>query len=85
MSTYMIAFAVTDFEYRKDSKSPMPAIATSNNCDKISSLLVESEKMIKALENYLQVPYMLPKMDQICIPSNNLTKGGKAYQIKVEK
>lgn len=68
MSTYLIAFAVTDFRYRANdanSTLPMRVFATPSNYAKTEFPLVEGEKAIKALENYLQVPYVLAKMDQI--------------------
>lgn len=70
MSMHTIAFAVTDFKYRnnaEDSKLPMRVLATSTNYEKTAFPLAEGEKLMKALENYLQVPYALPKIDQIFI------------------
>lgn len=70
MSTYLIAFAVTDFRFRANeanSSLPMRVFATPNAYNRTGFLLSEGEKAVKALENYLQVPYALPKLDQIAL------------------
>lgn len=68
MTTSLVAFAVTDFRYRTNAANstlPMRALATQSDYNKTIFPLVEGEKLFKALENYLQVPYVLPKLDQI--------------------
>lgn len=43
----------------------MRVFAAPINYEKTRFALVAGEKVLKTLENYLQVPYALPKMDQI--------------------
>lgn len=83
MSTYLIAFAVTNFRYRAnaaDSSFPMRVFATPNAYNETEFLLGESEKAVKVLENYLQLPYALPKLDQIISIGSHSTN--MSYNIK---
>lgn len=54
----------------------MRVFAAPENYELINFPLVEGGKMMKALTNYLQVPYPLPKMDQIFLTNWG---GGKDY------
>lgn len=70
MSTYLIAFAVTDFRYRANAENstiPMRVYATPDHYDKTKYALDQGEKALNALANYLEVPYHLPKMDMVFI------------------
>lgn len=67
---HMITFAVTDFKYRNNaagSKLPMRVLSSLANYEKTQFPLVEGEKLMNALENYLQVPHGLPKIEQLFI------------------
>lgn len=68
MSTYLIAFAVTNFRYRSNAANaslPMGVYVTPNAFNQTQFLLDQSEKSVKILEKYLQIPFALPKLDQI--------------------
>lgn len=67
LSTYLIAFAITDFRFKENaanSELRMRVFATPENYARLSYPLVEGEKVMKALTNYLKVPFPLPKLDQ---------------------
>lgn len=79
ISPYNIAYAVTDFRFRENaahSELPMRVFAAPEDYERTNFPLVEGEKLMKALTNYLQVPYPLPKMDQMFLPNWG---GGEDY------
>lgn len=74
MSTYLIAFIVSDYgfrEFRANSSYPTTQRVFANK-DFVEQQtlypLVEGVTILKALENYVQVPFALPKMDQVAMP-----------------
>lgn len=72
MSTYLLAFAVTDFSH-KDSGT----FAVWTRPDVIRSAeyaLSIGPKILKYYEDYFGIPYPLPKMDMIALP--DFTAGG---------
>lgn len=52
----------------------MRIFATPTAYNETEFLLGESEKAVKVLENYLQLPYALPKLDQIISMNSHSTK-----------
>lgn len=69
MSTYLLAFAVTDFAQASVGKftawTRPDAIASANYSLSISS------KMLKMYEDFFSIPYPLPKVDMIAMPDFN--------------
>lgn len=77
MSTYLIAFAVTDFRYRQNAPNAslsMRVYASPKVYDRTRFLLEKSEEAVKVYEEYLKIPYSLPKLDQT---AHSLRRVGK--------
>lgn len=69
MSTYLVAYAVTDFRYL--SNGTFSVFARPEAIDSARYALQIGPKILKFLENYFQIPYPLPKMDMITLPDFN--------------
>lgn len=74
-STYLIAFVISDFLHTQNAEGsafpvefPHRVFAQPNYIRSAEFATVEGEKVLKALEKYLDTPFSLPKMDQIAIP-----------------
>lgn len=72
MSTYLVAFVVSDFQYTtntNDSTAFQFRVFSRPGKLKSTRLALETgQKVLKAFENYLQVNYTFPKMDQVALP-----------------
>lgn len=74
MSTYLVAFIVSDYEYREfngtnEPYSPISRVFVSkDDADQTSYALVEGMQMLHALEDYLKIPFSLPALDQAVVP-----------------
>ncbi|XP_001849884.2 aminopeptidase N [Culex quinquefasciatus] len=68
MSTYLLAFAVTNFEGRYNGK--MQVFARSNAIQDTGLALQAGAKILEALDQHTGVPYYdyMPKMTQIAVP-----------------
>lgn len=80
MSTYLIAFLVSDFEYKGNDASvpntiPHRVFTDKDNLNQTAYALSEGEKILNAIAGYVNVSYSLPKMDQAAIP--DFRAGGK--------
>lgn len=67
---YQIAFSVTDYRYRPNAANatlPMGVYVNSKAFDQTQTLLELNERALRILENYFQIAYALPKLDQIVI------------------
>lgn len=81
MSTYLIAFVVSNFDHKDGGKEILHRVfAAPNEMNKTSYALAEGEVILNLISNYVQVPYTWPKMDQAAIPTFRL--GGKFSQMK---
>lgn len=74
MSTYLVAFVVSDYgNYTKNASKENPtqqSIFTSHDTLKQAQYgLDEGVAILNELEKYLKVPYGLPKIDQAAIPN----------------
>lgn len=77
MSTYTLAWLVSDLDYREyeTKNEPKNAIkhrifAPKDDADQTSYALNLGVDVLKALENYFNVPYKLSKMDQTVVPGS---------------
>lgn len=71
MSTYVVAFIVSDFSFQqKIGKDGFihRVYAESARMDEAKFPAEESEKILNAISDYLGVNFTLPKMDQAAIP-----------------
>lgn len=70
MSTYLIAFIVSDFEYKKNNGKEFVhrVFSTPKDVCQTPYALAEGEAILNAIANYVKVPFSLPKMDQFAIP-----------------
>ena len=67
MSTYLIAFVVSDFQYENTTNnfhvwSREGAIEQTNYSVTVGPYLLE------AMEQFLDLRYLMPKMDQVAVP-----------------
>lgn len=73
MSTYLIAFIISDFNYREfnatnDYNTTQRIFTNIDHINQTSYALVEGITILKALENYLQIPFVLKKLDHAAMP-----------------
>lgn len=66
MSTYLIAFVVSDFDYLKNGNFAVWARHEAIPQAKYS--LDVGPKLLKFFENYFQIKFPLPKVDMIALP-----------------
>jgi aminopeptidase N len=75
MSSYLVCFAVSEFKVAMADPSlyriPVGVWAPPHLIDRGEATFSPdfSAKLMKALEEYYQIPYPLPKMDEISIPN----------------
>lgn len=71
ISTYIVAFMVSDFVSISNPESTIPqrAFARSNIVNSSEFILDVGNQMIDELVNYFGVNYSLPKLDQVGIPN----------------
>lgn len=78
MSTYLIAFAVSDYQFKTNTNNPdvfrHRVYSRPAEVENTRLALKDGEQILNALENYLKVDFTLPKMDQIGVP--RLSFGG---------
>lgn len=73
VSTYLIAFLVSNFGYAEknasDTNPTQQRVYTSKkNLDQTGYALDEGVLLLNTIADYLQVKFTLPKMDQAAIP-----------------
>lgn len=70
LSTYLIAFIVSDFESktRSNGRIVQRVFARPNAIQHGDYGLDTGLKVMEALENYFGIPYSFPKMDQVAVP-----------------
>lgn len=77
ISTYLIAIIVSDFEYRefiatKENPTTQRVFTIKEYVNQTSYALTEAITILKAIENYLQVPFTLSKLDHASIPDTRV-------------
>lgn len=74
MPSYLLAFVVSDFAYisnedtLEEGETLQRVYAQSNQMDNTEFGLEAGIKIVKAQEEYFNIDYHLPKLDQIAIP-----------------
>lgn len=66
MSTYLLAFVVSDFKSLSDGR--FSVWARPEAIESARYALEVGPKILKFYENYYNVPYPLPKLDMIALP-----------------
>lgn len=78
MSSYLIAFVVSDYLFKTNTNNPNVfrhrVYSRPAEVENTKLALKDGERILNALQNYLKVDFTLPKMDQIGVPS--LSFGG---------
>lgn len=71
MSTYLVAFHVSDFSHVSSNTSTIPQRVNirSNALNQTNLALAYGEYLLHALSEYIGVEYSLPKMDQVGKPA----------------
>lgn len=71
ISTYILAFTISDFSYISNENITIPqrAYARPNAVNGSEFILNVGIQMLDELEGYFGVNYSLPKLDQIAIPN----------------
>ncbi|XP_058450243.1 aminopeptidase N-like [Malaya genurostris] len=73
MSTYLVAFMVTDFVSKRvilkePTRLTMESYARPSASDQLNLGLQKGEEAIRSLEQYCNQTYDLPKLDQVAVP-----------------
>lgn len=71
MSTYIVAFHISDFAHVQSTSSNIPhrIFTRSNAINQTSNALRSSELLLDALSEYIGMEYVLPKLDSVGLPS----------------
>lgn len=67
MSTYLVAFIVSDFDVRKSEDGNFGVWARHDAINQSQYSLNIGPKILKFYEDYFKVKYPLPKMDMVAI------------------
>ncbi|KAF2898340.1 hypothetical protein ILUMI_07834 [Ignelater luminosus] len=70
MSTYILAFAVSDYEFKSLGKFRILAKSSAIKNNETDFALDTSIKTLKALEEYTGVNFVIDKMDQFAVPDS---------------
>lgn len=68
MSTYLVAFIVSDFDQITNKNNNFTVHARPNAIQNGKLALETGEKLLKALENFTSIDFEIKKMDQAAIP-----------------
>lgn len=68
MSTYLVAFVVSDFRYLESADGKLRVWSRPEAINQTSYALNISQPILKFYEEYFQIKYPLPKMDLIALP-----------------
>lgn len=82
MSTYLIAFLISDFSFKEkvtEGGFKYRVFAQPKLMENVNYALSESEKILNAIGDYLQISFPLSKMDQAFIPDFEIE--GIIYQV----
>lgn len=68
ISSYLLAFVVSDFASVTNAARNFSVFARPNAIQHADLALNAGEKLLKALEDFTNIPFAIRKMDQIAIP-----------------
>lgn len=68
MSTYLVAFVVSDFDVQKSEDGTFRVWARHEAINQSQYSLKIGPKILKCYEDYFKIKYPLPKMDMIALP-----------------
>ncbi|XP_024945955.1 aminopeptidase N, partial [Cephus cinctus] len=68
MSTYLVAFVVSDYGYVSNANGTFRVWTRKNALRGANYALTQGESALEYLEKYTLIPFAIPKMDQISIP-----------------
>lgn len=68
MSSYLLCMAVVNYGSVKNDKGNISFYGLEANLDSLKIPLEVSEKTIEIMGAYTQIPYALPKLDQLTVP-----------------
>lgn len=68
MSTYLVAFAVTDFDKLTTESGNFSVWARKEAINQANYSLLVGPKILKHYEDFFQIPFPLPKIDMIALP-----------------
>ncbi|KAJ8889457.1 hypothetical protein PR048_008956 [Dryococelus australis] len=68
MSTYLLAFAISEFEQHSTTAGNMSVWVRPGAGSQAEYALSVSQDLLTALEDFTASPYQLPKMDQLAVP-----------------
>lgn len=75
MSTYLVAFHVSDFPHITSSPPraiPQRMFSRPTALSATNVALEAGELLLEALSEYVDIEFTLPKMDQIAVPGYNV-------------
>lgn len=71
MSTYLVAFHVSAFPHITSSpprRTPQRVFSRPDVIGATAEALNAGEQLLEAIEDYVDIDFTLPKMDQIAVP-----------------
>ena len=68
MSTYLVAFIVSDFQFLKSDDGNFSVWARSEALNQSLYSLKIGPKILKTYEDYFQIKFPLPKTDMVALP-----------------
>ena len=69
MSTYLVTFLVSDFKNITNEYGNFSVWSRKNALDSMMIAYENGQKVVHALEEYTNIPYMLPKQDHVEVPN----------------
>lgn len=68
MSTYLVAFIVSDFDEQKSEDGKFRVWARHEAINQAQYSLIIGPKILKYYEDYFKIEFPLPKMDMVALP-----------------
>lgn len=68
MSTYLVAFTVSDFKYLTNETANFTVWAREDAIQQAKYSLLIGPKILKHFEQYFNIAFPLPKIDMIALP-----------------